>query len=86
MTSRADPRHRAVEVIEAGLTEAGCDTSAHLSRWLVARLEAVGLIIRDTPRLAEDPVADPRTDPTTPGHPNADYAAARAALHERTRQ
>jgi len=45
----ADPRHRAVELLERVLADDGCSTSAHLARALVARLEAAGLVIRDAP-------------------------------------
>lgn len=83
--SPPEPRHRAVQLIEAGLTEAGCDTSAHLARWLIARLEASGLLINDAPHPTTNPDADWQ-QPTHPGQPTADYHAARNALRERTSQ
>lgn len=84
MASPPDARHRAVEVIEQGLTQSGCDTAPHLARWLIARLEASGLRVIATPALAEDPHADPRTDDSTAAPPNADYQAARHQLRSRT--
>lgn len=80
-TKTPDPRHRAVEIIEHALTEAGCDTSPHLARWLVARLEACGLTIRPIPRPPTDPAANILTDPAVRGDYQAGAAAARAALH-----
>jgi hypothetical protein len=84
-TKTPDPRHRAVELIEQGLAESGCDTAPHLARWLIARLEATGLRITAAPALAEDPTASPLTDDSQPAPPNPAYTAARAALNDRTR-
>lgn len=73
-------RHRFVELVEAELTKAGCDTSPALARYLLVRLDAAHLRIHD----ATPPAA---SDWRTPGHsapPPADYLAARAALRQET--
>jgi hypothetical protein len=47
--SAPDPRHRAVEAIERYLRDEGLGGAGHLARALVARLEAVGLVVQDAP-------------------------------------
>ena len=48
-TQTADPRHRAVELIERLLHAEDHPAPAHLARTLVARLEAAGLVIHEAP-------------------------------------
>ncbi len=49
MTKPPDARHRAVAVLERGLTDSGCDIAAGLARELLIRLEAAGLAVHDIP-------------------------------------
>lgn len=85
MTTKPDPRRRFIDLLETEADAAGCDTATHFARHVAARLDAIGLRITDAPALAEDPLADPRTDDSQPAPgPNAEYHAARQLLHERT--
>lgn len=86
MTKPPDPRRRFIDLLEQEATAAGCETSSHFARYIAARLDAIGLRITDAPALAQDPVADPRTDTTQPAAElPAEYVAAKQALAERNR-
>ena len=81
MTAHApDPRRRFIDLLEAECVAAGNENASHFARHFAFRLDAAGLLITDAPRHIEDPVADPRTDPSQRGDATTGAANARAAL------